>query len=158
MTLKLKHLLALLTLTLCFILTAGAKSYNPLKYDIQSAGSGTQGTYLVKVYVYSSKAKDVHLKYAAIHGVLFRGFSGTPSAPAMAGSPTAEEEHADFFKDFFNEEKTYVHYANVIAGSYERVKMSKGGYKVGAVVQVNKDQLRNDLEKAGVIHGLSTGF
>ena len=29
---------------------------------------------------------------------------------------------------------------------------------IGAVVQVQKDQLRKDLEKAGVIRGLTNGF
>lgn len=158
MKLKLTHLLTLVALMLCFSLQLMAKSNDPLKYDIQAAGSGTQGTYLVKVYVYSSSAKAEQLKYAAVHGVLFRGFAGTPSAPAMAGSATAEKEHADYFKAFFDKEKTFMQYASVIAGSYERVKLAKGGYKVGATVQVNKDQLRTDLEKAGVIRGLNTGF
>lgn len=152
-----KHLFVLLCLVLSCTFTVAAK-VNPLKYDIESAGSGLQGTYLVKVYVYKTSAKDAELKFAAIHGVLFRGFSGTPSAPAMAGSPMAEEQHEDFFEKFFKKEKTYVHYAEVLPGSYERVKMAKGGYKIGAIVQVSKDMLRNDLVQAGVIQGLNNGF
>ena len=153
-----KHLLAFLTLLLCFTLQLQAKSDDHVKYDIQSAGSGTQGTCLVKVYVYSSSAKDDQLKYAAVHGVLFRGYKGTPSAPPLAGSATVETQQADYFKAFFSKEKTYQQYASVVPGSYERIKMAKGGYKIGAVVQVNKDQLRTDLQAAGIIRGLSSGF
>ncbi len=153
-----KHLVTLLTLMLCFTMQLQAKSDDPVKYDIMSAGSGTQGTCLVKVYVYSSSAKDDALKYAAVHGVLFRGYKGTPSAPALAGSATVETQQADYFKAFFKKEKTYLQYASVMPGTYERIKMAKGGYKIGAIVQVNKDQLRNDLQSAGIIRGLSSGF
>ncbi len=153
-----KHLVTLLTLMLCFTLQLQAKDNDPLKYDIQSAGSGTQGTCLVKVYVYSSSAKDEQLKYAAVHGVLFRGYKGTPSAPPLAGSATVETQQADYFKAFFTKEKTFQQYASVVPGSYERVKVAKGGYKIGAIVQVSKDQLRTDLQAAGIIRGLSSGF
>lgn len=48
-------------------------------------------------------------------------------------------------------------YASIIAGSYERVKTSKG-VKSGAIVQVDKKALRKALEKAGVVRSLSAGF
>ena len=151
--------LLLFLLTTCSEPTT-AKGYDPIKYDITSAGSGTQGTYLVKVYVYSKNAKvsDEQLKFAAIHGVLFRGFEGKPSAPALAGSADIEKQKADYFGAFFGEEGAFAQYASVVTGSYERVKMSKGGYKVGAIVQVSKSKLQQELETAGVIHGLSSGF
>ena len=160
---KLKLLLTFL-LTVCCFQPIWADDDKPIEYDITSAGSGVQGTYLVKVYVNSKKKYlvDADLKYAAVHGVLFRGFSGSNGKPGqrpLAGSATVESQHADYFNAFFNKEKAYLRYADVVVGSYERMKMaSKKCYKIGAVVQVQKDQLRKDLEKAGVIRGLTNGF
>lgn len=161
---KLHLLLLSLVAAFCFSAATPAHADDlPEKYDILSAGSGTQGTYLVKVYVYSrtGKVADTDLKYAAVHGVLFRGFSGTqgnPSQRPLCGSPAVEEQKADFFNGFFGKDKTYLQYAAVVPASYERVKMSKKGYKVGAIVQVEKDALRKDLEQAGVIRGLNSFF
>lgn len=89
-----KYLLSLLLLVLATVQPINAKDADPVKYDIMSAGSGVQGTYLVKVYVYakSGKVSDQQLMYAAVHGVLFRGFQGKPSAPALAGQPVVEEQ------------------------------------------------------------------
>ncbi len=155
-----KHLISLLLLLLAMVQPITAKGTDPVKYDISSAGSGVQGTYLVKVYVYSRSAKvsDQQIVYGAVHGVLFRGFQGKPSAPALAGSATVEEQKADYFTSFFDEKGgAYLNYASILPGSYERIKTAKG-YKVGAIVQVNKDKLRADLSSAGIIRGLSDGF
>lgn len=48
------------------------------RYDIEGVNTGTQGNFLVKVYIYTNKGEATieQLKYAAVHGVLFRGFSG----------------------------------------------------------------------------------
>lgn len=155
-----KYLLPLLLLVLATVQPINAKGADPVKYDIMSAGSGVQGTYLVKVYVYakSGKVSDQQLMYAAVHGVLFRGFQGKPSAPALAGQPVVEEQKADYFTAFFAEKGgAYQSYASIVPGSYERIKTGKG-YKVGAIVQVKKDQLRSDLSSAGIIRGLTDGF
>ncbi|MBS7396611.1 MAG: hypothetical protein KIG35_08035, partial [Prevotellamassilia sp.] len=79
---KLKLLLTFL-LTVCCFQPIWADDDKPIEYDITSAGSGVQGTYLVKVYVNSKKKDlvDADLKYAAVHGVLFRGFSGSNGKP-----------------------------------------------------------------------------
>lgn len=144
-----------------YLQAANDKKEKAQKYDIAAAGSGVQGTYLVKVWVYSKSGKvsDEELKYAAVHGCIFRGFSGTqgmPSARPMASSPTVEQDKAEYFETFFD--GTYLQYASVVEGSYETIKMKKKGYKVGAVVQVSKDNLRRELENAGVIKGLASGF
>ena len=39
----------------------------------------------------------------------------------------------------------------------DRMKVGRE-YKIGVVVSVSKDALRKDLEAAGVIKGLSSGF
>lgn len=136
-----------------------AKGDKMPKYDITGAGSGTEGTILVKVYVYSKKATDQDLKRAAVHGVVFRGCSGNASGarqPAMA-SPTAESDYAAFCEDFFAIDGPCQNYATIVGGSYDRVKTQKG-YKCGAILQVDKTALRKELEKAGVVRSLSAGF
>ena len=153
-----KKLLSLYVM-LSLMLTAVAKSDKMPVYDIMGAGSGTEGTILVKVYVYAKSVKDVDLKRAAVHGVVFRGCVGNQSGarqPAMA-SPQAEADNAAFCKTFFAEDGECQNYASVVAGSYDRVKTSKG-VKCGAILQVDKAALRKTLEKAGVVRSLSSGF
>ncbi len=138
---------------------AMAKGDKMPQYDITGAGSGTEGTVLVKVYVYTKNAKDTDLKRAAVHGIVFRGCSGNNSGarqPAMA-KPTAEADNAAFCNEFFASDGQCQNFASVVAGSYDRVKTPKG-YKCGAIVQVDKTSLRKELEKAGVVRSLSSGF
>ncbi len=148
-----------LTLVLFAVLGVMAKGDEMPKYDITGAGSGSEGTVLVKVYVYAKKVTDEDLKRAAVHGVVFRGCVGNASGarqPAMAPA-TAEADNAAFCEAFFAKEGECQNYASVIAGSYDRVRLSKG-YKSGAIIQVNKTDLRKALEKAGVVRALSSGF
>lgn len=153
-----KRSLTIISLLLFICLGAMAGDKMP-KYDITGAGSGTEGTVLVKVYVYARSVKDEDLKRAAVHGIIFRGCSGNASGarqPAMA-SPTAETDNAAFFEEFFAKDGQCLSYASVVGGSYDRVKTQKG-YKCGAILQVDKSALRKDLEKAGVVRSLSSGF
>ena len=39
----------------------------------------------------------------------------------------------------------------------DRLKVGKE-YKIGVVISVSKDNLRKDLEDAGIVKGLSSGF
>lgn len=138
---------------------AMAKGAKMPQYDIIGAGSGTEGTILVKVYVYEKNVKDADFKRAAVHGVVFRGCSGNKSGanqPAMA-SIEAEGDNASFCDAFFAADGGCQNYATIIGGSYDRVKTQKG-YKSGAIVQVHKTALRKELEKAGVVRSLSSGF
>ena len=154
-----KRLLNVLFMLLFILTGAIAKVEKMPQYDITGAGSGTEGTILVKVYVYGSKVSDQDLKRAAVHGVVFRGCSGNQSGarqPAMA-APTAETDNAAFCQEFFAADGPCQNYASVIAGSYDRVKTQKG-YKQGAILQVDKTSLRKELEKAGVVKSLSSGF
>lgn len=150
---------------LCFLLpfSAEAKKEKPLKYDIECAGTGGEGTYLVKVTVYASgrnQVTDDMLRKGAVHGVIFRGFKGQEgciSQKALAKSPTVEQEKADFFSTFFEANGQYMTYALMVKGSIETVKVAKE-YATSAIVSVSKDLLRQDLEKAGIIRGLSSAF
>ena len=150
----------MMALLLSVVVGAMAKGDKMPQYDIMGAGSGTEGTVLVKVYVYKKNASDQDLKRAAVHGVVFRGCnSGNASGarqPAMA-SPTAEMDNASFCDAFFSADGPCQNFASIIAGSYDRVKTQKG-YKSGAILQVDKTSLRKELEKAGVVRSLSSGF
>ena len=143
------------------------KATREWRYEIECAGIGKDGTYLIKVWSYSKKA-DIAVTQAkknAVHGIIFKGFSGggqgCTSQKALASNPNIEEEKADFFDPFFEEGGKFMKYVsessdgNVDAG--DRVKVGKE-YKIGLIVSVSKDALRKDLEAAGIIKGLSSGF
>lgn len=153
----------LLTFILLCVITLGGWASEPLQYQIEGAGTGVQGTYLVKVYVISKKSRpeaSVMLK-CAVHGVLFRGFTDKKSRTTqrpLAGSPTVEHERSDFFEPFFEDKGQYLNYVSMLSTGYEVVKMAKKEYKIGATFSVSKDLLRKDLESAGVLKKLSSGF
>ncbi len=151
----------LLCFMMLFLIVLGvmAKSDKMPQYEITGAGSGTEGMLLVKVYVYGKKVTDADLKRAAVHGVVFSSFSGNESGarqPPMA-EPEAETVHADFCEAFFAVDGPCQNYASIIDGTYDRVKLGKY-YKHGAVLQIQKTALRKELEKAGVVRSLSSGF
>lgn len=137
------------------------------RYEVECAGIGKDGMYLIKVWSYSKNPKVAvtQAKKNAIHGVIFKGFSGggqgCTSQRPLASSPGIEEEKADFFDPFFEEGGKFMKYVsesgdgNVDAG--DRVKVGKE-YKIGVLVSVSKDALRKDLEAAGIIKGLTSGF
>ena len=154
-------------LSLFFIATVtqakDKENENQLNYDIMCGGSGSQGFYIVKVSAYVDKSSQIDediVRKCAVHGVLFRGFSGEQgctSQRSLAGSALVEQQHADFFTVFFVKGGRYASYASMVTGSLQTERSGKK-YKVTAVVSVAKDQLRKDLEQAGVIKGLSNGF
>lgn len=144
---------------LCNVL---AKTNQIPDYEISGNGTGTQGTYLVNVSVLSKKKNisEAELARCAVHGVLFRGFSNKDlrqSQKPLAGGPAVETSHPDFFNSFFAEEGPFKGYVSEVSGSRQVVKSGKQ-YKVTATVTVNKEQLRQDLEKAGIIKGLNSIF
>lgn len=128
-------------------------------YSIEAAGTGVQGTYLVRVWI-TTKLKtvnDADFKKAAVHGVIFRGFPGAGEAPSQHPIAQAADEQSksQYYQGFFD--STSQQFAYIVPGSYAREKSAKG-YRIGAVVQVQKDELRRELEKAGVIKPLASGF
>ena len=137
------------------------------RYEIECMGVGSEGTYLIKVYSYS-KRPEVALEQAkknAIHGVVFKGFSvgaqGCPAQKPLARNPNAESEHAEFFKSFFADGGKYMKFVGLTSdGNVDASDITKSGkeYKVGIIISVQKDLLRKDLEAAGVIRGLNSGF
>ena len=140
------------------------KDMQTFRYEIECAGTGTNGTYLVKVWSFSKKPAIAaeQSKKNAVHGVIFKGFTspiaGCKAQKPMATNPTVEQEQADFFNKFFSNGGDYMKYVSASSiGSQESIKVGKE-YKVGVIISVSKDQLRKDLEAAGIIKGLSSGF
>ena len=136
------------------------------RYEIDVVQTGTQGTYLIKVWSYSKKP-DVAIEQAkknAVHGIIFKGFTGTSSVPgqkALTSNVNLEEEKADFFKPFFENGGKYMKFVSTsndgAVAAEDRMKIGKE-YKVGVIVSVNVSALRKDLEDAGIIKSLSSGF
>jgi len=137
-------------------------------YEIECVGTGVQGTYIIKVWSYS-KEPDVAINQAkknAVHGIIFKGFAGgsqgcTPQK-SLSRNPNLEQEKKYFFKEFFSDGGKYMRFVSLttdgsVAAS-DRLKISKKEYKIGVIVSVRKDDLRKDLESAGIIKSLSSGF
>ena len=155
----------ILFMLLPFVAMAKEKTENiEFDYQIEGAGTGIDGTYLVRVWVMCEKPRvtDKVIGKYAVKGVLFKGFSSKENRqkhhPPLAGSALAEQQHADFFDAFFSEGGAYSNYIQVISNSRKVVKLGKDEYKVGATVTVLSNQLRKDLEKAGIIRALGSGM
>jgi hypothetical protein len=148
---------------------AGKKADNDTeewRYDIECVSVGASGSYQIKVWSYSKKSTVAinQAKKNAVHGIIFKGFTGTGAGctqKPLASSPDIEQQKSEFFKDFFADGGKYMQFVTsasegeIAAGDV--VKVGKE-YKIGVVVSVYKDQLRKDLEAAGIIKGLSDGF
>ncbi len=155
--------LFLLLALFCSVFTVYGKDNNPIPaYEIIGAGTGSQGTYLIDVTVLSKKNNpdDNIIKRAAVHGVLFKGFSNKEHRQMqkpLAGSAANEAQHIDFYNDFFSETGSASNYASIISGSRKVMKSGKT-YRVSVTVSVNKEELRSYLESLGILKGLSSGF
>ncbi len=163
-----KLLSVLCALSICFAATASVskkkadKDTQQYRYEIECAGNGTQGTYLVKVWTYSKKANvaENQCRKNAVHGVIFKGYGGGDGCVAqrpLCSVPGAEKEYETYFKEFFADGGEFQRYASIVGGTTETTKVGKE-YKVGVIVSVRKDDLRKALESAGVIRALNAGF
>ncbi len=148
---------------LCGFSTAYSKNRNHIpQYELTGAGTGNQGTFLVNVTVISKKnnPNDHVIKSAAIHGVLFKGFSSKEHRQMqkpLAGNAANEAQHIDFYKDFFSQSGNASNFASIVDGSRKVIKSGKE-YRVTVTVSVNKDELRSYLESLGILNGLNSGF
>jgi hypothetical protein len=136
------------------------------KYELEAMQTGTQGTYLIKVWTYSKEPMlDLNLvKKNAIHGILFEGFKGKPGIPAqvaIAPDPKVESEKAEFFNAFFSADGDYQKFVtpvnNGAIAAEDRIRVGKI-FKIGVVCSVKAADLRKHLEEAEVIKGLDAGF
>lgn len=135
------------------------------KYMAEGAGATTDASHQIKVTIISKKkdVSDEDLGKCAVHATLFQdiddatngGYGTTAVKKAIMGSPTAEGQYVDFFEPFFRngECNRYVQ----LVKDHSVVKTSNG-YKISAVVKVNKPQLQKDLVKAGLVKNLGSGW
>jgi len=168
---KILSLIFLFTLGLTIVSNAQAKKKadkdtKNWRYEIECVSVGTQGTYLVKVWSYSKKPTVAieQAKKNAVHGVIFKGFTGQGAGctqKPLTSNPALEQEKAAFFDEFFADGGKYMKFVSVSGdGSIaagDRIKIGKE-YKIGVVVSVSKDELRKDLEAAGIVKPLGGGL
>jgi hypothetical protein len=145
------------------------KKKNPAafyNYEVECLGTGVDGTQLIKVWGYGKKPNDAveQAKKNAVHAVMFKGIlAGKPGCMMrpLITDPGAEQQHQDYFDAFFKAKGKYLSFVTISNdGSIDpkdRLKVG-GQYKVGAVVSVSHSALRKELEAAGIIKALGTGF
>jgi hypothetical protein len=160
-------LLTILFATSCATTKKAEKADTAIpKYELEAMQTGTQGTYLVKVWTYSKEPMlDLNLvKKNAIHGILFEGFKGKPGIPgqvAIAQDTKIEVEKAEFFKTFFSPDGDFQKFVtpvnNGAIAAEDRIRVGKI-FKIGIVCSVKAADLRKHLEEAEIIKGLDAGF
>ena len=136
------------------------------RYEIEAVQNGTQGTYLIKVWSYSTNPEIAieQSKKNAVHGIIFKGYTGTQTIEGqkpLTDNVNLEVEKADFFKPFFADGGKYMKFVSLsndgAVAAEDRMKIGKE-YKIGVIVTVNKSSLLKDLENAGIIKSLNSGF
>lgn len=162
-------LLAVILFAACSVFTVVSCSstknvLDEWSYDIRCAGTAKDGSYIVQVTSVgkTSEIAQTNARKCAVHGILFKGVAqggpGCTPQRAMISDPSVMTSRADFFDAFFADNGQYGRYVSQADGTFASPMRIKGGYKAVMTLVVNKDQLRKDLERAGIIRGLSTGF
>ncbi len=136
------------------------------KYEIETSGTGIQGTYQIKVWSYMrnpEEAQELAMKNA-VHGVIFKGFPDNGRIKGqrpLTQNPNLELEQAPFFTEFFKVGGRYRKFValvdNVSIGPGDRIQVGKE-YKIALTVSVQISALRKELEDAGIIKSLTSGF
>ncbi len=169
-TVRLSGLILVMILGLSVCVNAQAKKKadqdtENFVYEIEGVAVGTQGTYLIKVWSYSKKPTVAinMAKKNAVHGIIFKGFSGKPGVPGLKAlaTPAVEQEKQAFFDNFFADNGNFNRYVTESGdgsvAAEDRMKVGKK-YKIGVVLSVNVSDLRKALEDEGVIKRLGSGF
>ena len=138
------------------------------RYEIEPVEGAVPGACRVKVWTYAKKA-DTAIAQApknAVHGIIFIGYAANPEARvpgrrAMVTDYAVEQEFADYFEEFFAAGGRYMRFVSLVnngapmAGDVINVGKE---YKMGIIVMVKTDELRKELESAGVLKSLNSGF
>lgn len=166
-----KILLALLVICAGLFSAEAAKKVkspgNIPEYTIEGAGARTGGEDFVKVSIMAKKKGDIteeQLAKAAVHGVLFKGYSNSSvqgygeasNHPAIAGSPNAFEQHLDFYQPFF-ENGDYMKYVRFMDAGRSTTKVGNL-YRISAKIKVATGQLTKDMGEQGVAKRMKDGF
>ncbi len=135
------------------------------RYEIECVGIGKAGTKVIKVWSYSKKAKVAiaQAKKNAVHGIIFQGYAGggqgCTSQKPLASDPSIEQQKEEFFDNFFDiNGGKYMKFVSSSGDATPTVMKVGKEYKIGIIVTVMSSNLRKDLEAAGVVKGLSSGF
>ena len=135
-------------------------------YEVQCLGAGMDGTQLIKVWGYGKNKTEAveQAKKNAVHAVVFKGIptgkSGCMQRP-LATKAGTEQQHKDYFESFFKKSGPYLKFVTLSNdGSIDPADRLKAGkkYKMGVTVTVMHSALRKELEAAGVIEKLDSGF
>jgi len=138
------------------------KDTQAFRYEIVCAGNAQPGCYLVKVSSYNKKQEiaEKQCRKNAVHGVLFKGFTGDRGCTAqraLINTPGAEDQNAKYFQTFFADGGECSKYASIVPGTTVSEKVGKE-YKVTCTVNVRKDELRKAMEDAGIVKSFNSGF
>ena len=132
------------------------------QYEIRCDKKGRQGTSLVLVTSYVRKIELAieQSKKNAVHGVIFTGLStGDCNENPLIKDPEVYEKEKSFFNDFFSEYGEYSKYCTATTGLIEDfIKINRKEFSTEMKISVNKDLLRKDFEKLGLIKSLTSGF
>ena len=141
-------------------------SSNVKRYDVETLGVGTDGTYLIKVTDYfRTTDENVYLdglKKDAVHCVIYSGIpagNGSMKQPALMTNDTRIEGNEEALNNFF-EQKLYLNYINSVVNSSKTIIKLKGSkdYKISIGISVNKDDLRKYLVDNEIIKPLDYLF
>ena len=131
------------------------------RYELQPAvGQAQQGCVIVRVWSYSKNATVATAQAAknAVHGIIFTGYAPSADAQRLPGrkplidDPDAEDKFETYFTDFFADGGLYQRYVSLIGNGVPDQVMKVGKeYKVGLIVTVMVDELRQRLETDGVL-------
>ena len=161
-----KHLFLILLLLVS--LSVSAKKY---KFDINHSCQveivrvAQQGTKYLKAWGVAGnadKAMDQAMQ-DAVAACIFTGVEGNQIAgkiPPLTSGRDAYEAHKAFFDQFFTKGEFLNYVKNVNSGypTGENNIAVKGGRKVGIYVVVMYDNLRQLLEKEGIVKSLNSYF
>ena len=134
------------------------------RYELQPAvGQAPQGCAIVRVWSYSKNANVATAQAGknAVHGIIFTGYAPSTDSKRLPGrhpmieTPGTEEKFATYFEKFFEDGGSYQRYVSLMGNGVpdQVVKIGKE-YKVGLVVTVMADELRQRLESDGVMQGV----
>ncbi len=152
---------------LCFNVVAGNRKQkkadadtDKFRYELEYVKTAGTGMVNVKVWSYSKRPSIAaeQNKKNAVHGVIFKGSAGNGSSQRpLVKDPAAIANNAAFFEAFFADGGDYLRYVTTAVNSKETIKVGKE-YKIAAEITVNKNLLRQHLEKANIIRSLDSGF
>ena len=136
------------------------------RYEVVCMGEGKETNYTVKVFSFSKKPKVAteQAKKNAVHAIVFQGVNAGPctSQDPLVKNPNAKDEKKEYWDAFFADGGKYMKF--VTASNNGRVrpedvsKISKREFKIGVIVSVDVEGLRQELEASGILQNIGNIF